>query len=100
MFIQLTDHIPVRTQKINDSLFLEFDEFDQIRGIEILDVSTIGVNPLELVSEHFTAANSGKRPRPTDEESEAYRAERNAAKERYKARKATENANDKSPEKS
>lgn len=86
IYIELNDNHPIRTQGINESFFLDFDEFDQVSGIEIIHASKLGIDPLTFVTE--TQSNATP---PTPEEIKTRRAEISAARNRYQARKDAEN---------
>ncbi len=50
LYIRLTDHSVLRSQKINEHVALDLDEQGQVIGIEILSVRQSGIDP-EMVKE-------------------------------------------------
>jgi uncharacterized protein YuzE len=85
LYIQLADHPVVQTKQINDSCILDFDEFDHVIGIEILDARAADIDPLRILTDHYTPDHPRQTPPPDVVARIA--AEREAARNRWKARR-------------
>ena len=64
LYIRLTDHNVIRTQQVNATFFLDLDENDAVIGIEILNASQSGINPLALEILHTLPKQESNRPDP------------------------------------
>lgn len=87
LYIELKDTIIIGTKIITPSLNLDFDEFDQVVGIEILNVCASGIDPMSLILKHYTSDSIIEVPSEEEiiKHSQEIEAARNRFEERQKA---------------
>jgi uncharacterized protein YuzE len=61
IYIELNQHIPVKTKQINEQIKLDFDVDNNLIGIELLDASTYSDDPHSAIFELLTES---ERPDP------------------------------------
>ena len=65
LYIELTDHLVVKTRQVSDNFLLDVDEHGDVVGIEILNARQSGIDPLALQIRHSTADHQTvERPDP------------------------------------
>lgn len=93
LYIQLTDHLIVTTKRLNDTMAVDYDEFDQVVGFEVLFAREQGIDPLTIVLRHATANTPVEAP-----DSELINQGRAAREEALKRREARLQAQPETPE--